>query len=111
MNEALKELYQYGYSSGGECFLPIEKMSYFIELCNSNDVVIIAVEFFKLDCGKIEPYEKLIGFDATSIYEPTIDRHVNCMKCNAFIMDCYLKSKERVSGLHFSAVIEHESSL
>ncbi len=107
MSNQMKKIYEKAFSSGGEEYLPITEMQEYINACNSLSIAIIAVDFFVVKENLIQPVETLSGFDASILFDETLERLLNVTNCNSFILDCYEKSKSSLQGYYFTSVEEY----
>jgi hypothetical protein len=103
----MKKIYAKAFLSGGEKYWPIFEMEEYIDACNSLGIAIIAVDFFKIKGKAVQPVEALSGFDASTLFDETLERTQNVTNCNSFILNCYEKSKNSLKGYHFTSVEEY----
>jgi len=109
MNVKLIEFYKKSYSSANEQYLPTSEMDDFINICDTNDIAILGVEFFIINSKGIQPFEEISGFDAATLFNQDSTRYDNVTRCNSFIRECFNKIKGSLEDLYFAATLEYEA--
>lgn len=108
MNIKLMKLYKDAISSANEQYLPINEMDNLINICDTDDIAILAVDFFIINNKGVQPFEELAGFDSSVLFNQNYNRKDNVVRCNSFIRECFNKVQKELSGLYFIATLEYE---